>query len=187
MFSLRFTIVLFIILGVPFLIRHKFGDKYEPFPSILFPTGAFRVPVLSSEFNVDYTDLVAQKEDGSWQQVDPKRLLYPLPYTNHKFILQREFGLADWEEEANRRFSNLLVDLNIVKIRNATEQAKEETRNWLKQRLSEQGFNGPLLKIIQKERTISISNGETLREDIINEKIINLDPPIEPPVLGTGS
>ncbi len=175
MFSLRFTIILFIVLGVPFLIRYKYKEKYEPFPAILLPSGAYRASVASNEFRVNYTDLVAQKEDGSWDVVDAKLLLYPLPANNHKFVYEREFGLKVPAEPMDRRFVRLLKSLNILKSRNWTDQDKERTKRWLGRRLKEQGFTDAVLSIVYKEKTVSTSNGEILSDHILDEKVIDLD------------
>ena len=175
MFSLRFTIVLLIMLAVPFLIRYKYREKYEPFPAVLLPAGAAKAPVLAGEFKVDYIDLVAQRADGAWETVDAKLLLYPLPYNNHKHVYEREFGLTDPPAPEDRRFVRLLVNLNILKARNGTEQDKEKTKNWLGQRLKQQGFTGAVLAIVYKEKIVSISSGEILSDDIIDEKVLYLD------------
>ena len=175
MFSLRFTIILLIVLGIPFLLRYKYKEKYEPFPAILLPSGAYRASVASSEFNVNYTDLVAQKEDGSWDIVDAKLLLYPLPAHNYRYVYEREFGLKVPAEPMDRRFVRLLKSLNILKSRSWTDQDKERTKSWLEQRLKEQGFSGTVLGIVYKEKIVSISSGEILSDDIIDEKVLYLD------------
>src|SRR5690606_11500771 len=173
MFSLRFTIVLLIILGISFLIRYKYKEKYEPFPAILLPSGASKAPLLSDEYHVSYTDLIAQKVDGSWANVDSRRLLYPLPYTNHKHVFERAFGLIDDHLLTDNH--NLLARLAILKARISTEREKNKTKKWLEKRLIYQGFAGNVLGIVKRERVISISTGKIINENIIDEKILYLD------------
>lgn len=49
MFSVRSTILIVIVLMVPFLVRFKFGDRFEPFPAVLLPTGTGKTQVGSDE------------------------------------------------------------------------------------------------------------------------------------------
>ncbi|MFT2011406.1 hypothetical protein ACMA1I_22225 [Pontibacter sp. 13R65] len=174
MFSLRFTIVLLAILLIPCLIRVKYG--HELFPSMMMPSGARKVQVGSEKFEVSYTTPFAMKKDGSWDRVDIKRFLDPIPPHFQKYILDREFGLK--ENQPPPAFGSLtpiLVKLNIVKSRDANEHDRKEVKIWLKRKLQEQGFFEDKFKIVRIDEVISIPDGNKLSEENTDEKIIYLD------------
>src|SRR5690606_18507053 len=146
MFSLRFTLFLLIVLMLPYILRFKFGDKFEPFPAILLPSGAVKTPMDANEIISWPISIFAQKEDESWVQVDTKALLYPVPANNHSHIFRRDFGIANEPEHGDRRIVHLLMALNIIKDRESSQEEKEKTKAWLRERLYEQGFTGHFLK-----------------------------------------
>lgn len=119
--------------------------------------------------------MLTQQEDGNWIRVDEISLMYPIVPNNHAHIFRREFSLTDRLESGDRFFYRILLNLSILRNRNANELEKEKTRNWLKGRLKNQGFTGNVLKIVQKEEVISILTGEVLSEDIYDEKVLYLD------------
>ncbi|MBD0257999.1 MAG: hypothetical protein ICV83_19980 [Cytophagales bacterium] len=175
MFSLRFTIVLLAILLVPFLLRHRYGSSMEPYPAILLPAVATKDKVAETEFNVRYKVLYGQLGDGTWRRVDERRLLYPIPVQYEGLILSREFGLKPPEPAGGAGIQNVLGRLGILRSKRLTEEEQAEAKRWVKEKLREQGFTRPVLKIAQREEVVAVPGGETLVAKNTDEKIIYLD------------
>lgn len=174
MFSVRFTILLFIILIIPFLLRYNYGNRFELFPAILLPAGASKVHVGSGQFSVNYMVAMALK-GNEWGKVDAVRLLHPIPATNHIYIFSRNFGLVENQDGGDKFLSRLEESLGLNKYNSPNQQAKASTRQWLSKRLKDQGFSGSIIKIVQKEDRISPSSGKVRHETIIKESILRLD------------
>src|SRR5690554_5759863 len=117
MFSVRTTMLIIIILMVPFLIRFKFGDRFEPYPAVLLPSGAGKTQVYSEELRNWQIILLSQREGGSWSKVDEVDLMYPIVPNNHVPIFRKAFGLTNGQDQGDRTFSRLLLKLNILKNR----------------------------------------------------------------------
>lgn len=173
MFSLRFTVVLVAFLVIPFVIS-QFGP--EPFPAVILPGGADKVPVGASESKYSTTTLYAIGEDGNWGEVNTIALLYPIPNSFQRSILAKEFGLNAKPTEKQGSASALAaLKQYISRNKNKTEQEKAEVREWLKTRLVEQGFAASQLKIVKYKVTFAIPSGKTLSKTIADENILYLD------------
>src|SRR5690554_5244979 len=98
MFSVKATILILIILMIPFLLRFKFGNRFEPYPAVLLPSGAGKVQVYSDEIKNWQIILLAQQENGNWGTVDEVDLLYPIAPNNHGRIFRRAFGLTEVQD-----------------------------------------------------------------------------------------
>ena len=175
MFSLRFTIVLLTILLVPFLLRHRYGSTLEPYPAILLPAAATKDKVAETQFNARYKVLYGQLEDGTWRRVDERLLLYPIPVQYEYFILSRAFGLKPPEPAGKAGIQNVLGRLGILRYKRLTEEDQAEAKRWVKEKLREQGFTKPVLKIAQREEVVAVPAGETLEAKDTDENIIYLD------------
>jgi hypothetical protein len=175
MFSLRFTIVLLTILLAPFLLRHRYGSTMEPYPAILLPAVATKDKVADTQFKASYKVLYGQLEDGTWRSVDERLLLYPIPVQYEGLILSREFGLKPPEPAGGAGIRNVLARLGILRSRRPTEEDQAAAKRWVKEKLREQGFTRPVLKIAQREEVVAVPGGETLSAKNTDEKIIYLD------------
>ncbi len=175
MFSLRFTIVLLTILLVPFLLRHRYGSKLEPYPAILLPAVATQEKAAETQFNARYTVLYGQRGDGTWKRVDERLLLYPIPVQYEGVILSRELGLKPPEPAGRAGIQNVLGRLGLLRYRRLTEEDQVAAKRWVKEKLRQQGFTRPVLKIAQREEVVAVPGGETVSAKITDEKIIHLD------------
>jgi hypothetical protein len=175
MFSLRFTIVLLAILLVPFLLRHRYGSTLEPYPAILLPAVATKDKVAETQFNASYKVLYGQREDGTWRRVDERLLLYPIPVQYEGVILSRAFGLKPPEPAGRAGIRNVLGRLGILRYKRLTGEDQAETKRWVKEKLREQGFTRPVIKIAQREEVVAVPGGEILSAKNTDENIIYLD------------
>jgi hypothetical protein len=175
MFSLRFTIVLLTILLVPFLLRHRYGSTMEPYPSILLPAVATKDKVAETQFNARYKVLYGQLGDGTWRRVDERLLLYPIPVQYEGIILSREFGLKPPEPAGRGGLQNVLGRLGILRSKRLTEEDQAGAKRWIKEKLREQGFTRPVLKIAQREEVVTVPEGEIVSAKNTDENIIYLD------------
>lgn len=175
MFSIRFTIVLLTILLVPFLLRFRYGSMLEPYPAILLPSGATKATVAETEFIARYKVLYGQLEDGSWRRVDERLLLYPIPGQYEDLILSTAFGLKPAEPVRKGGMLNVLGRLGILRYKRLTEAHQAEAKRWVKEKLREQGFTNPVLKIVQREEVVTVPEGKIIKVKITHENIIHLD------------
>jgi hypothetical protein len=147
----------------------------EPYPAILLPAVATKDKVAETEFSARYKVLYGQLEDGTWRRVDERLLLYPIPVQYEGLILSREFGLKPLKPAGRAGIQNVLGRLGILRYKHLTEEDQAEAKRWVKEKLREQGFTKPVLKIAQREEVVAVPGGETLETKNTDEHIIHLD------------
>lgn len=175
MFPLRFTIVLLMVLLAPFLLRHRYGSRMEPYPAILLPAVATKDKVAETRFNARYQVLYGQRGDGTWQPVDERLLLYPIHVQYEGVILSRELGLKPPEPAGRAGVQSGLGRLGLFRYRHLTGADQAAAKRWVKDKLRQQGFTRPVLKIATRAEVVAVPGGETVSAKDTDEKIIHLD------------
>lgn len=173
MLSTRLTLLLIAILIIPFCIKTK--TEIEPFPAVILPAGANKVPVGATESNYTTTSLFAVNKEDTWSKLNTRELLKPLPSSFHNVIIFREFGLNTNNKKISEPGLLSAIIQFATRRKYKTEQEKAEVRKWLKSRLEAQNYDTSKIKIVNNQVTITIPNGDTLSSKIIHEKILYLD------------
>jgi len=114
----RHTILLFIALILPLVIKTLFGYQFEMYPAIILPSGPHIKTLEAGTIKHRQIELFAQEEGKTWERLDPVAVLTPLPEQYSSPILRREFGLVPPRTYPDRRFFKLLKSLNILNPRN---------------------------------------------------------------------
>lgn len=171
MFPVRFTLLLLAVLAIPYLLKLIYGNAGEPYPAIILPSGAAKVPVGANEMKVKYTAVAGKNNKGGWEKIDMAELLNPVPLVYQRALLQREFGLLNSKPVKARYFSQLPIIYNRI----STAKDKKEIKRWLKKRLANQNLETDIIAITEREKTIQIPSGTETRDIILDEKFIYLD------------
>ncbi|PKV75720.1 hypothetical protein [Pontibacter ramchanderi] len=172
MFSLRVTLVLIVILIIPYAIKSFFS--IEPFPAVILPSGPGKSLVNKSQFEVTTVSYLGKSGDGRWRQVNAQRLLHPLHYPLQRYILSREFMIGDSSNINYINYPTNILKSKLSRNRN-NYQARSDLKELLKHRLYSQGFKSSSLKILKYKVIISIPGGDTINSILINESILYLD------------
>lgn len=175
MFSLRFSMILMILLIIPLFLRISFGNFYEPYPAILLPSGAGKVPVQKDNFTVKYLELYSQDKNGNWIKLNTHDLLYPIPVQYQSTIISNGFGLEKKANLGNRRIERILMKMRIIKNRDPSQRHISKANDWLIGQLNILGLKEPVIKIVQKEDLISTASGKIINDNTVYEKIICLN------------
>lgn len=158
MFSLKLSFFIIVFLCVPFLLKKI--KKVEPYPAVIYPSGAATVKVGLDSIDVAYTIILAKREGDKWQEVDAKRLINPIPIQNLPKLISNGFGIKDRSKK------------NDVK---ENARMTREAKLWLKKRLSIQGYNASEIKISKRVKTLSVPEGEKLDDTIVHETTLELN------------
>ncbi|MCZ6674119.1 MAG: hypothetical protein O7C75_14410 [Verrucomicrobia bacterium] len=160
------------ILVVPYGLK-LLSKSLEIYPAIIFPAGAVTLEhkdgwhqmVQHGLFGVD----VSTKK---LKQLDKGKFLNPVPIHYLSLLLFNEFGLnPDIESTIYFRY---FKPLRVKKFSSVTETDREETRDWLRNRLIAAGCDDEVLIIRKTELRINRDSGEIEYLENIHEKTISL-------------
>jgi len=130
LFSSRATVALALLLGVPFVVRTL--TNVEPFPALLFPAGAVKVPVVEGHALFPYFLAYARTPSGL-TRLDPGELLLPLPAHYFFDIATRTLGQSSPKQEvAFKHMTKVSVPRYV-----ATPEERREVTLWLSRRVRE--------------------------------------------------
>ena len=147
MFSLRATFVLVIFLFLPFCLR--FVGK-EPYPAILFPSGASKIKKKEDQISFKVVKYYALDKNGKWVEIDRKAFMFPIPAHYLDYLVVRNLGL-----KKNGKHNH-------------------ELKQWIGGKLNDQKFKRDALKIVTYNRTMYVPTGSLIATTINNERIITL-------------
>src|ERR1700761_6548081 len=91
MHSIRFTILLLLVLFIPFFFRRQ---GFEPYPAIFLPEGPTVISKKNDTVKFYYTELLGLDEQKKWQKLDPIYLLSPIRMKSFEDILLKQYDTA---------------------------------------------------------------------------------------------
>jgi hypothetical protein len=94
LFSLRFTILLSIILFFPYAIKTISSEKLEPYPAIILPDDSDVVNLNKETMYINVVSIYGHDSYGKLKRINVGRFLYPIPRQNFYSLAEREFGLS---------------------------------------------------------------------------------------------
>lgn len=163
-----------LLLGVPFVLR-TVSPALEVYPSIVFPARATVVDV--SHENLEFTNLELWGVGSKGKEeilLDPARFLEPVPAVNLGVLVEREFAL---NPEAGRsiKFKYVPISAREMGRSKVTPEERQETRDWLRNRLNTAGCEPYLLILRKRNSSINRNTGEVINSAIQNETTLRLD------------
>ncbi len=176
MFSLRFTFFLLIILIVPYCLRFKYGDVLEIYPSIMLPSGIYKLWKKHDQVEIEYTGFSGKDKNGNWQDVNNIEFMKPIP--DH-YLTVINLSISSTNDTGyNLAGSRLLQQLKKLKILKAYKEKSrtniQELNSWIRMKLSDQELDTLQIKKVLHKVIISTINGTIVKDDY-NERIIPLD------------
>lgn len=151
LFSVRFSLVLALCLLVPEVLRALSGSL-EPYPAVLLPAGAGKVRLPGGRATLKHV-LIEGERAGGWQELDRAALLAPLPVHYFGEVVRGELGFHD------RKWHGLTAPPP-----STTPEQLLQTKKWLRQRLTEMGFEAHRLKVVQESYVLEVPSGR--RSDV---------------------
>jgi hypothetical protein len=126
LFSLRATIIIALILFVPFVVRTL--SNLQPYPALMFPAGAVEIPVVADRALFGYF-LVYAKTPRGLQRLDPGDLVRPLP--PQSFFDLASHTLVEKEPPATQKVVlKRLRSLTVPRHTPSAEERREIARWW---------------------------------------------------------
>jgi hypothetical protein len=165
--NVLYTSLLATILVIPFLIRVGFP---EPYPAVLLPSGAGRANATGKQIESDRTAIYAKSAGhDAWIRLSPAEILHPVPIQYFSTLAQRYFGLIPTPHQ--------ILKLGFLVIDTQPKITDEEVRNakqWLRQRLTETGYDDSVLRVTQETVTFRRSDGAEMATRYEDDKILDL-------------
>lgn len=173
MFSLRFTIFLLLVLFIPLSLRTL--KQIEPYPAVLLPSGVSLIKKVNNQVKLKVKKLYAIDKTGNWKKVDLRLLLHPIPLQFSEGLASKDFGFDTDFLKRNGGKDSLLNKTKNLNTVSANKEELKDLRKWLKTKLVEQNFATSTIKSVSYLETISIETGVVLEQEVIYERIIELD------------
>lgn len=169
--SLKLTILLFAALFLPFILKFL-SPKLEPYPAILLPSGATKFNLEKETLEARLLSIYGYNSQGELTEIEPKKLLRPLPVQYFNALAREEFGLS------TKKYTTVQMKyLNKsfrIKRRVFSEEKREQCKLWLRKRLRGFGLSDSAIVIRYEVRDLDVDNGEEVSRRIKDEKIIRL-------------
>lgn len=164
MHSFKGTLLISIVLVVPFLLRYK---GFEPYPAVLLPDGAVTAT------SVTYTLLYARTVERDWQELPAAQFFHPIPvqFSSH---LIKAIGNSFRADSMSSR-SILLRKLQMGNRFQPDEPDKLVAINWIKQQLYNMQMDTTVIKLTTYKQQLVPDSFGIRQKTIENERLIELD------------
>ncbi|MGI9551689.1 MAG: hypothetical protein ACR2MT_10845 [Aurantibacter sp.] len=167
--NIALFIFLIVILGVPTVLR-IIDYRLEAYPSIILPFGAGQVE-LGDEVKITVNEVYGYSPEGHLKNLDKSQFLQCIRVRYFKFLYEDRFGLKEIE---NQNFETVRFGIAINRESKVSEEDRMLTKEWLRERLREQGCNDSLL-ILKKTFVVVKSNGNFHQDTtVVNDAIFEL-------------
>lgn len=164
MYSVRFTILLALLLAIPYLLRFK---GLELYPAILLPEGA------ATTSDVSYTLLYGRTSSGSWRELNLAHFGYPMPAQYMTPVIKRFSG--DYNADPNSSKSVWLEKLHLSDRYNLTTEDKKMGDRWFQERLKHYGMDTSSIKLVTYKQQLDLDASGERPKTIAHEQIIHFN------------
>jgi hypothetical protein len=175
MFSLRSTILIFVILFGCLVLR---GIGFEPFPAVMLPSGAYNLQQTDKKIKVVHSEIYAADSAGNWQKINPEEFLRPVPIPLPELLPYITNTNADVDNKKLSRAKKLkyktLKFLHLLKDTHLSQAKLDEMHTWIKSKFSSQHLSATQMKVVTIENTISTETGNVISSHITDEHLIPL-------------
>lgn len=169
MYSLKFTILLGMLLAIPFLLRLK---GTEPYPALLLPEGASNFVYTNKETGLSYTLMYGRTASGEWKAIEPISFISPIPVQYLPPVIAK-LTLPDTINAISTR-DKVLQRLHLADRYKITPNDRNELYKWFQHHLTKQHFDSAFVKLVTYTETISSDKTNKRSKKIDNEQIINI-------------
>jgi hypothetical protein len=171
LFAVGTTVILVLLLAVPFALR-TLSSSAEPFPALILPAGPGKVPVSQGAAGFSVRTIVGRRPDGSEARLDPVTFLAPIPVHYLYALADGQFGQAP---DGDKTISSGRLGVSFTVPRpQSTASSRAEAREWLQEKLSAAGFIPDALTIRDEWVTIELSSGRELTRALQKETSVGL-------------
>ncbi len=168
--NLSLTLLLAFILLPPFTLK-TLNHNLEPYPAIIFPSGARKIDVGAREISFNRTSLWGKHEkDNTWTRVDVETFLAPIPVHFLPAIARNSLGL----KSAEGRIIKLPKEIKILS-KKVTSSEVQNAKHWWRQKLVRSGYASDELMITSEKVKFDIKTGKIIRIKRSHEEIFRLD------------
>ncbi|WP_147238693.1 hypothetical protein [Mucilaginibacter hurinus] len=160
-----------LILFIPLLLRFQ---DLEPYPAVLFPSGANVLKVSNGTTDLGYTEVLGLRKSGKWEVIDARAFLSPASYQNLSPLAKANFGIEGFDTVYKGKFKTIKKILRFKKVPPGAGDIRE-AKLWLNGKLAQQGFMPNQVKIHTVTKRISLATGRIVEKIVKDEKILTFN------------
>lgn len=164
------TFLLAIVLLIPYGLK-LLSSSLEPYPAILFPSGAAQVRGNQDSFEFETINLYCfDLNSEAWKPQDTSSFLSPIP--NHFFgaVVKNEFGLNPDLEYTVKSRKSLIPRFSYQNAKALSAVNINQAKAWLRDRLAAHGCSDSSLLIRKKLMLADLNDRSVSEIKIISEK-----------------
>jgi hypothetical protein len=165
--NILYTALLAAFLLIPFAIRFGFTELY---PAVLLPSGGGTVKTTADQIDCNRTAIYGRLAGHeAWIRLSPWQFFHPIPVEFFPPLAERYFGLSP---SAHR-----ILKLGVITIDPQHKLSGDDVKRgkqWFRARLSENGYDGNVLRITQEVVTFRRSDGAEMAVRYQDEKLLDL-------------
>lgn len=157
---------------LPFAFYRVTG--FEPYPAIIFPGGASRVPVTAGSVGFSSLSLLAYDEHGELTALDVPELLDPIPSSVVDALAATSFGQND-ATEFDLWFSGVRWRISGIPRHAPSDDERRAAREWLAGKIADQGLDASRLVVRYVWVTVDYEGGSEIARRTLDEVVYDLD------------
>lgn len=157
---------------VPFGLRFQ-SNALEPYPSILFPSGAGWLVLEDNHFSVQYEALFGMDtETREYKELETVAFMQPIPKQYFSNVVGKRFGIDPQLKKTEYfRWSDNIVKMPFLEV---SESEVLLAKAWVRERLKEQGCLDDHIKVARLEARVQRPNKGLRDIKLSDEEIIDL-------------
>jgi hypothetical protein len=134
------------------------------------PSGTGTIKATGDQIDTDITAIYGRITDrDAWIRLSPSRFLHPIPVEYFPLLAERYFGLGP---SAHRvlKVGTITIDTRPK----TSEEDVKSAKQWLRARLTENGYFDDVLRVTQEVVTFRRSDGAQIAVRYQDEKVLDL-------------
>lgn len=168
--SLLFTIGLTVPYGVKLLSPHL-----EPYPAIIFPSGAGKVRQSQGKFEFRVNNIYCiDSSTKEWKRQDTSSFLFPIPPHYFSSIIKNEFGLNPDLKHTVKFRKNILPSFTYTNLSALDKESIDHTKEWIRERLLRHGCKDTYLLIRSTLMSADLKTKVVSEIEVIYEQLFKL-------------
>jgi hypothetical protein len=166
---------------VPFIIKLRYGEPLEVYPSIILPSGAYLVKIKNDTLNIYYSKIYVKNSQSQWVVVNVEDILKPIPVQYFYTLSANNFGFSPQGPKVNLAgypgiFLASLDKAGILKEKEVTPEESAIAITWVANNIEKNtSIQVSAIKIAKEKASIYVPTGKVVKKEFFDESIINLD------------
>lgn len=171
LFSVSTTIVIALLLAVPFIIR-TLAPALEPHPAVLLPLGIGMLDIDDNVITYSVTKVQGVDEMGNWVRLSPREIIFPAHDWYFVPLMNHDFGLKN---HRTRNVKSAIWGFIDIPVKQINEAQMIESQQWFKERLIQLWVQPDSFRVAEYEIKHHITLNKELSRECVSEKMYRLD------------